>query len=159
MKKASFLLKLHEEGKVRECEPSLNLKKAYLSRAAESLSSAKALLKMGNLRDSVALSYYSMYHALLALLFRTGIKCENHSAAIVLMKDAFGLDNSAISKAKEERVDKQYYVDFEVQKEEAAEAIAVAEEFIAKITDFAEKLSEEKMKDYHGRAMAVILGK
>jgi hypothetical protein len=29
-----------------------------------------------------------MYYMLLALLFRVGIKCENHSAGIMLLKQA-----------------------------------------------------------------------
>ncbi len=90
MKKINFLIKLHREEKLQECEPSENVTKAYLQRSNESLSSAKILLKIGNIKDSVALAYYSMYHLLLAALFRIGIKCENHTGAIILLKEVFG---------------------------------------------------------------------
>src|SRR3972149_8796449 len=118
MKKINFLIKLNKEEKLQEVEPSDEIKKAYLQRSSESLSSAKALMKIGNLKDAVALAYYSMYHCLLALLFGIGIKCENHEAGIILLKEVFEIDNTTISKAKAERVDKQYYVDFEVMRED-----------------------------------------
>ena len=105
MKKINFLIKLYREGKLQEVEFSNEIKEAYLQRSNESLSSAKALLKIGNLKDAVALAYYSMYHCLLAALFRIGIKCENHTASIILLKEVFGADNTKISKAKSERVD------------------------------------------------------
>ena len=87
MKKIKFLIKLHKEEKLQEVEPSKEIEKAYLQRSDESLSSAKALLKIGNFKDSVALAYYAMYHCLLAALFRIGIKCENHAKAAALFAE------------------------------------------------------------------------
>ena len=54
MKKINFFIKLNREGKLQEVEPSEEIKEAYLQRSNESLSSAKALLKLGNLKDAVA---------------------------------------------------------------------------------------------------------
>jgi len=156
MKKINFLIKLHKEGKLLEAEPSNEIKEAYLQRSNESLSSAKALLKIGNLKDAVALSYYSMYHCLLAALFRVGIKCENHSASIILLKEVFGMDNTKISKAKSERVDKQYYVDFAVNQQEASNSIKTAEEFIAEMNNFIATLNEDKVKNYHEKAIRLF---
>lgn len=152
MKKISFLINLNKEGKLQEVEPSDDIKKAYLQRSNESLSSAKALLKISNLKDAVALAYYSMYHCLLAALFRIGIKCENHAAAIILLKEVFGTDNTKISKAKSERIDRQYYVDFETNKEETEASIKIAEEFIAEINELIAGLNEEKINEYHEKA-------
>ena len=156
MKKINFLIKLHKEGKLQEVEPSDEIKEAYLQRSNESLSSAKALLKIGNLKDAVALAYYSMYHCLLAALFRIGIKCENHAASIILLKEVFGIDNTKISKAKSERVDKQYYVDFAVNREEASKSIKIAEDFIAEISNVIAKFTEEAIKQYHEKAVALF---
>jgi len=156
MKKINFLNNLYKEEKLKETAPSTDIKTAYLEKSAKSLSSAKILLKTGNLEDAVALAYYAMYHCLLALLFRVGIKCENHNAAIILLKEAFNIDNKEISKAKSERVDKQYYIDFSVTKNEVAESIKIAEDFIAELTDFIEKLTEEKIKEYHNKITALI---
>src|SRR3989344_5224100 len=156
MKRISFLIKLYKEGKLLEVEPSDEIKRAYLQRSNESLSSSKALLRIGNLKDSVALAYYSMYHCLLAALYRIGIKCENNAASIILLKEVFGMDNAGISKAKSERVDKQYYVDFEVNQEEASKSIRIAEEFIAEMNDMIATLNEESISGYNKKAAAIF---
>jgi len=157
MKKINFLIKLCKEGKLQEIEPNDEVCKAYLQRSNESLSSAKALSKIGNLKDAVALAYYSMYHCLLAALFKVGIKCENHAAAIILLKEVFEMDNSHILKAKSERVDKQYYVDFKVNKEETETSIRIAEEFVAEINTLIAKLNEKDIKDYHKKAVMLYI--
>ena len=156
MKRISFLIKLAKEGKLQATEPSEEIKEAYLQRSNESLSSAKALLNIGNLKDAVALAYYSMYHCLLAALFRIGIKCENHAASIILLKEIFGVDNTRISKAKSERVDKQYYVDFSVNLEEVNNSIMIAEEFIAELNDLIATLTEDKIREYRGKAVSLF---
>src|SRR3989338_2579947 len=154
MKKINFLIKLHKEEKLQEIESSDEIKEAYLQRSNESLSSAKALLKIGNLKDAVALAYYSMYHCLLAALYKIGIKCENHAASIILLKEVFGIDNAKISKAKSERSDKQYYVDFAVNKQEAFNSIKIAEEFITEMANLIATLNKEKIEQYHEKAVA-----
>lgn len=156
MKRINFLTKLSREEKLQAVEPSDEVKEAYFQRSNESLSSAKALLKIANFKDAVALAYYSMYHCLLAALFKIGIKCENHAASIILLKEVFGIDNSKISKAKSERVDKQYYVDFSVNLEEANNSIKIAEEFIAEMNDFIATLTEERIKEYHEKAVSLF---
>lgn len=156
MKRTSFLTRLNKEGKLQEVDPSDEIKKAYIQRSDESLTSAKALLKIGNLKDSVALAYYSMCHCLLAALFRIGIKCENHTAAIILLKEAFGVDNTEITKAKAERVDKQYYIDFEINKEEADKAIKTAETFTSQMNNIIAALTEENIEEYHNKAAALF---
>ena len=156
MRRIPFLNRIHNEGKLKLVAPSPEIKDAYLQRANESLSSAKILLNVGNLKDAVALAYYAMYHTLLALLFRTGIKCENHTAAIILLKEVFGIDNSSISRAKEERVDKQYYIDFKVTEEEVKESIISAESFNHLLFDFIEKLTESKITEYRKNAKKII---
>ncbi len=153
MKKIGFLIKLNKEGKLQGVEPSEEIKKAYLQRSDESLSSAKALIKIGNLKDAVALSYYSMYHCLLAVLFRIGIKCENHTASIMLLKEVFNIDNSKILKAKSERVDKQYYIDFEINKEEAENSIRIAEEFISDMANLLANLTEGNIEGYNKKTV------
>jgi uncharacterized protein (UPF0332 family) len=138
-------------------EPSSEISEAYLHRSEESLSSAKTLLKAGNLRDSVALSYFSMYHCLLSALFRIGIKSENHAASIILLKELFGIDNRTISKAKEERVDKQYYVDYWVSREEAILSVKSAEDFITEMNSLIAGLNDAKIKEHRKNAECLFL--
>ena len=146
MKKPGFLNKLRKEGKLSLVEPSEEIKQAYIEKSDSNLASAKILLQNNRLEEAVALVYYSMYHALTAMLFRTGIKSENHSASIILLKRVFGIDNSEISYSKKERVDKQYYVDFKITKDEVNDAIKKAEEFNSKLTDFISRLTNEDVK-------------
>ena len=104
------------------------------------------------------MAYYSMYYALLALLFRIGIKCENHAAAIMLLQEIFGIDNARIRFAKEERIDKQYYVEFSVTIEEVQELIGMAEEFIVVIQDFLAKLGNADVERHRERFMELVGG-
>ncbi len=96
-------------------EPSEEIKESYIRKADNCLRSAKILLNNDLYENSVTEAYYAMYNCLLALLYKVGIKSENHSASIILLKrlfrenDLFGL----ISSAKKERIDKQYYVESE----------------------------------------------
>jgi len=147
MKKSDFLKKLKEEGKLKLVEPSNTLKQAYLDKSSSYLESAKILFKNGKLEEAISLIYYSMYYSLLALLFRVGIKSENHTASILLLKNLFKLDTSKILKARKERIDKQYYVDFEIAKKDVHEMVGLAERFNAMIYDYLEKLTFEKIEE------------
>ncbi|MBW6461862.1 MAG: HEPN domain-containing protein [DPANN group archaeon] len=157
MKKTNFLSKLFDEKKIQFVTPSKDIKNAYIQRSEESLSSAKVLFKIGNLKDSVALSYYSMYHCLLALLFCTGIKCKNHTASILILKEVFGLNNDSISKAKKERIDKQYYVDFNITQAEVYDTMSIAEDFITELREFIEKLNALDIKQYQNILQRILI--
>jgi uncharacterized protein (UPF0332 family) len=93
MKGHNFLGKLFREGKIRIVDPSLQVQEAYRRKSEIYLISAKILLENGRLEETVSMAYYSMYYMLLALLFRTGIQCENHSGAILLLEGLYGIDN------------------------------------------------------------------
>ncbi|HLD04439.1 MAG TPA: HEPN domain-containing protein [Candidatus Nanoarchaeia archaeon] len=148
MRKPAFLAKLHKEGKLELVEPSDEISQAYAKRADESLVSSKTLAEIGNLRDSIALSYYAMYHSLLSLLFQVGIKSENHSVSIQIMEEVFDLDSISIKKAKKERIDKQYYVSFEITLEETKNAIHASEAFILHMHDFISRINKEDILNY-----------
>ncbi len=148
MKKSDFFNRLQEEGKLQIISPSEEIMSSYLKKSDSHLASAKLLLKNDRLEESVSLAYYSMYYMLLSIFFRVGIKCENHSAAIILLKELFNIDNSLISYAKKERIDKQYYVDFKLMKEEVEELIQAAEVFNSNILDFIEKLNSENITEF-----------
>jgi len=156
MKKINFLIKLNKDGKLQTAAPSEPIRDSYMAKSDSNLVSAKILLNNGRLEESVSLAYYSMYHMLTALLFRVGIKCENHAAAIILLKTVFGIDNGDISFAKDERIDKQYYADFHIAKEDVAEAIVAAEEFDKKLLDFISRLDNKQMGEYRKKFQALI---
>ncbi|NYT13648.1 MAG: HEPN domain-containing protein [Candidatus Methanofastidiosa archaeon] len=156
MIKTDFLAKLFDEKKIQIVEPSENLKNAYLKRSEESLSSSKILAEAGNLNDSIALTYYSMYHSVLALFYRIGLKSENHIASITLLKGIFGIDTTGLERAKRERIDNQYYVDFHITKEVTFEMIKVAESFNSEIIDFIDKLKEKEIIEYRNKLVLMF---
>ncbi|MFH0869513.1 MAG: HEPN domain-containing protein [archaeon] len=144
----SFIKKLIAEEKLRLTEPSDEIAASYLLKSAKSLLSSKKLLEIENYDDATALTYYSMYYAVLALFYKCGIKSENHAGTIILLKEIFGINNTGMAKAKKERVDKQYYVDFKATKKEVDDGVNTAEEFNSKIRETIERLSKQQMKKY-----------
>jgi len=148
MKKMDFLVKLAKESKLGLVESSEEIKQSYIEKSESNIISAKILLENNKLEESVGLAYYSMYHSLIALLFKTGIKSENHTASIILLKTIFGIDNSDIAFAKRERVDKQYYINFKITKEQVKDAIRKAELFNNKLLDFISKITNEDIRLY-----------
>jgi len=156
MKKTGFLTKLYKEGKLQLISPSETIQKSYQAKSESNLISAKILLNNQRLEESVALAYYSMYNMLTALLFEVGIKCENHTAAIMLLTEVFGLNNGEISLARKERIDKQYYVDFDITRDDAKELIETTEDFNKRLYDFQSKMTNDKIKDYRERFLSQL---
>lgn len=139
MKKSKLLNKLKKEEKLELVEPSDEICTSYLEKADNCLLSAKILFQHDIYENSISEAYYAMYNSLLALLFKTGIKCENHTASIIILKKIFGRTDLSkiIKKAKKERIDKQYYVtskkDFTLSKETAQNMLSSAEDFLIKM--------------------------
>jgi uncharacterized protein (UPF0332 family) len=152
MKKPSFLSKLKEEGKLELVEPSEEICKSYMDKADNCLKSAKLLLQHNLYENSVSMSYYAMYNSLTALLFKCGIKCENHAGSIILFKKIFSRADlfRTISFAKEERIDMQYYVasenNFVLTKESAEDMTTKAEDFLVKMKLLIMELKNEQIE-------------
>ena len=146
MTKQGFLKKLYKDKILQLVAPNAELKMAYLKKSESYLASARLLRDSERFEESVSLAYYSMYYSVLALFFATGIKCENHTAAIILLDDIFGIDNSAIESAKSERIDKQYYVATAPVQSEVVELIKTAESFNAELLDVIDRLTNEKIE-------------
>lgn len=148
MKKSNFLIKLKKQDKLEIVEPSENVCNSYLKKADDSFKSAKVLLQNNLYENSVSMSYYAMYNSLTALLFKVGVKCENHSGSIILFKNLFGrMDlHKTIKFAKKERVDKQYYVDFILTKESAVDLIKKAEDFLVKMKLIIKNMGNEDIQ-------------
>src|SRR3989344_4349684 len=152
MKRQNFLIKLSKEGKLALAEPSNEVCASYLEKSENCLLSAKILLQHKLYENSVSNSYYAMYNALSALLFKTGIKCENHSGSILMFKLLFRRHDlfKIISFAKKERIDKQYYVtskeNFVLTKESAQDMFAKAENFLVKTKLLISELRNEEIE-------------
>ncbi len=151
MKKVNFLSKLRKEGKLELIEPSEEMKLSYLEKAENCLRAAKILFQNNLYENSVSEAYYCMYNSLLALLSRTGIKSENHSASIILLKKLFDTEYlfRVISFTKRERIDKQYYVESQqtirLTKESCKDLILKTEGFLVKMKLFISQINEGKI--------------
>jgi uncharacterized protein (UPF0332 family) len=150
------LKKLHKDKALQLVAPSDEIKTAYIRKSESFLASARLLLDNDRFEESVSMAYYSMYYSVLALFFVTGIKCENHTAAIILLDDLFGIDSSVIESAKTERIDKQYYVTSAPVRDEVVDLIKAAESFDAELLDFIDRLTNEKRELFRKRLKSLI---
>jgi uncharacterized protein (UPF0332 family) len=144
-----FLIKLKKEEKLELIEPSEEICESYTEKSANCLKSAKLLLTNNLFENSIGMAYYAMYNLLIGLLFRAGIKCENHSGSILLLKVIFNQNGlfKTISDAKKERIDSQYYVTAdEITKESTLELVGISEDFILKMTLFIKNLNNEDIE-------------
>lgn len=165
MKKVNFLNKLNKEGKLKLVESSEIIKTSYLEKAENSLKSSKILLKNNLYENSISMSYYVMYNSLIALLYKIGIKCENHTGSILLLellleqKDLAGI----ILSAKEERIDKQYYVtykdEFQLNEKSTKEMMEDAEKFLIEMKLVIENTKNEDVLNYRKKLANVLGGK
>ena len=152
MKESNFLAALKQKYKLQFVEPSDEICKSYLEKAENCLKSAKLLFRNELYENSISMSYYAMYDSLTALLFKFGIKCENHSGSILLLQKLFDRKDlsDTMSFAKKQRIDKQYYVgskeDVKLIKDDTETMIKKAEEFIIQIRLIIEKLSLTEIK-------------
>ena len=151
MKELNFLKKLKRKGVIELVESSEEMKSSYLIKADNCLKSAKILFQSQLYENSTSEAYYCMYNSLLSLLFKIGIKSENHSASIILFDKLFENKElvKIISWAKEERIDKQYYVETQqivkVTKESCNEMILKTEDFLVKMKLLISELTNEKI--------------
>ncbi len=163
MKELIFLKKLKRKGIIELVESSEEMKSSYLIKAENCLKSAKILFQSQLYENSTSEAYYCMYNSLLSLLFKIGIKSENHSASIILFDKLFGDKDlvKIISWAKGERIDKQYYVETQqmvkVTKESCNEMMLKAEDFLVRIKLLIEELSNEKINSARDSFMNLLV--
>ncbi len=110
--KKSLINLLKKQEKIKLVESSLEVSQSYLIKAQDCLKSGKLLLKNNLFENSISMFYYAMYDSSLSLLFRIGVKSENHSFSIFLLDNLFLRKDlfDVLNFVKKERIDKQYYV-------------------------------------------------
>jgi uncharacterized protein (UPF0332 family) len=159
MRETVFLRKLRKEGDLQIVEPSATMASSYGVKSESYLESAKLLIEHGKLEEAVSMAYYSMYYMALAVLFRVGVKCENHTAAGLLLELVLDIDASDLKRAKKERVDKQYYVDFAITQEEVEELIRTAEEFDSRLQDSIDRMTGEEIQRFRKTSRTLLNGR
>ena len=152
MKNSDFLNKLKIEGKLELVEQSEQISISYEKKSIECRQVSKLAFDNGYFESAITQSYYSMYNSVLSLFFKCGIKCENHTAAAILLKEIFTQEElyAIFSKAKEERIDKQYYVtpsqNNPATKESTQEFILSTDIFNPKLAAIKNNLKIEEIK-------------
>ena len=142
--------KLIKLNTIKLIEPNERISKSYILKSQKSIRSAKATLRIDSLENSISLSYYSMYYMATALLYKSGIKCENHTGTIIIMKELFEMDNEPLIIGKRERIEKQYYVDFSVTKKDVKDVISMAEDFNKNIISKIDTISNDEVSMIRG---------
>ena len=164
MRSSDFLNKLRKEGKLEIVEGSEQIALSYEKKGIECREVANLAFNKGYFESALTQSYYSMYNNVLSLFFKCGIKCENHSAAALLLKEFFDRKELYLifSKAKEERIDKQYYVTPSqtnpATNESAREMINVAMRFNPKIISYKNNLKLEEIKKIREKMKTNVQG-
>jgi len=157
MKKSNFLGKLKQKGALKIVEPSEEISQSYLIKSDKCVQVAKLAYDAGIYENAVSEAYYSVYNTVLSLFFKCGIKCENHSGAVLLIKDLFGLENlySIFSEFKKDRIDNQYYIsvtDTEpVHKEKCDERIRTAQRFNAELKAYVGRITNQEINKIRER--------
>jgi uncharacterized protein (UPF0332 family) len=148
MIKSSFLNRLKTDRVLELVEPSGNMCESYLGKAEDCFKSAKLLLEHELFENSIQMSYYAMYNSLLALLFKCGIKSENHAGSILLFKELFKRQEmfEIISDAKEGRIETQYYVVSTQSREPARAMFSDTEEFLVQMKLIISGLGTEEIR-------------
>jgi len=136
-----FLVKLKAQKRLEIVDKSQEMYESYLLKSENCLKSARILLKESLYENSIIDSYYAMYNCALALLFKCGIKCENHAGSIIILKEIFNLPQLAesLKDAKKSRIDSQYYVSDtkeEADQDTTEKAIKNSENFILQLRAF-----------------------
>ncbi len=134
-------------------EPNNNLCNAYIKKAKSALNMLDSAIEKDEIDWITTTAYYSRYFALYALLQKCGVKSEIHDCTISLMHFIF-VDEKIIKEelyrelllAKDLRVDTQYYVTEQIDKEKLKTDSATARNFVLKMEEVIENLTNDKIK-------------
>ena len=126
-----------------ELEQLKALSNIRLEHADECISAAKSLLESENYKSAANRAYYTVFHAMRAVLAFDKIDMKHHSGIIAEFRRLYiktGIFDAELSKIisvlSDSRNDSDYDDFFIVSKEEVAEQIKDAELFLVKIKEY-----------------------
>ncbi len=132
-------------------EPNPNLAKAYMKKAISALNTMTAALKINEADWILTTAYYARYFALYALLMKMGIKSEIHDCTVNLAKLLSNngiLTDSLVEdivKAKQTRIDTQYYVEQEKNPATIKRQVEAARKFVLETEKTIEAITAEQI--------------
>lgn len=135
-------------------EPNDNLCNVYIKKAKSALNMLTSATKKDEVDWIATTAYYSRYFAFYALLQKCGIKSEIHDCTISLMRFLFVEEGiieehfyNELQLAKELRVDTQYYVTKELDKEKLKKDSETARSFLLKMEEVTESMTKEQINN------------
>ena len=149
MKKLNFLDRLKSEGNLELVEPSDDISKSYIVKSEKCSHAAKLIFNAGIYENAISEAYYSIYNMATSLFYKCGIKCQNHSASVILIKNLFNLKNlhEIFFEFKKDRIDNQYYTPITnnepITKEKCEEQLRIAQKFNRELRAYMETLTIE----------------
>ena len=133
-------------------EPNNNLCTAYIGKAKSALNMLDSAIEKEEIDWIATTAYYSRYFVLYALLQKCGIKSEIHDCTISLMHFLFVEENiiseelyAELLLAKDLRVDTQYYVTEQIDKEKLKTDSVTARNFVLKMEEIIENTTETQI--------------
>ena len=112
-----------------------------LEKAEQKLNTAEKLLTTGDYDDAISRAYYSMFHAVSALLILKGLEAKTHSGLVNLFGQHFVKTGEIearfghmLSESKELRENGDYEIFFSGTREEAELTINNARELFAEVS-------------------------
>lgn len=147
MKNLDFLNKLKRKKILQLVDVSEDISKAYLIKSDKCIRVAKLAFEAGIYENAISEAYYSIYNAVMSLFYKCGIKCENHSGAVILIKELFDLEDlyDIFSEFKKDRIDNQYYLPIKnsepINKEKCNTRIKTAQRFNLEMRNIINRLN------------------
>lgn len=138
---------------IRLIEPNENLSRVYVKKAESSLHTMDAALQINETDWVITTAYYAKYFALYALLMKLGIKSEIHDCSIKVAKllaDHKILAKNLIdeiSKAKQMRIESQYYVTNELEQTTITKNVKSAHNFLLEIEKALENITTKQIEE------------
>lgn len=133
-------------------EPNDNLCKAYIEKAKSALNMLDSAIEKDENDWIATTAYYSRYFVFYALLQKCGVKSEIHDCTISLMHFLFVEENiikeplhAELLLSKDLRVDTQYYVTEQIDKEKLKTDSATARNFVLKMEEVIENITETQI--------------
>ncbi|MFH1359011.1 MAG: HEPN domain-containing protein [archaeon] len=153
-KKLNWCFKIKDGLKI--VKPNERLSKSYLEQAKSSLHRAYKDFEDNDLLWATVTIYYSEYYALYSFLQKIGIKCQNHSCSILMVKNLLGEEKTQIiDKHQEKRIDAQYYMKVD-QKDKVREMLRKAKEFVSTFDEIISNLYDGEIKGYRDKILKLL---
>jgi len=139
-------------------EPNDNLSSAYLKKAEEAM---EAMHSVSSFDWKISTGYYSLYFSLYSVLMKIGIKSENHTCTIEIMRELlteyFSPDEcEMIEKARRARVETQYYVTRSVSETFTATLSKRVPRFLVTCRSTVDRLDEKQVQTLRKRLIELI---